>query len=332
MTTRFDNLFINNNKALQESKRNYAFDFIKGVLILLVILGHALQNHYHKTAWDNWLFNLIYSFHMPLFVMLSGFFFSSSLKLGIGDLMRKKFKRLLCPLLFWSSVVVIFSLCYSTHSFNSSLIKELYVLYTKDWFLICIFVLSVTYYIAIKNGLVIRLLLLLLWLLIYIFYKEIPGLGNCQIIRHTFSFGIGYLFSIYYKDIIKNSKIIISLISAVLILLGLNRLSFGYYIHYFPTWVSIYDGILSAILAFAILSSLYALGEKKKFLIYFGQNSLSLYVVHMVITQVFRITGWLQFEGVLHIVVVFSIYLFCSLTIIMLLSQIPHKYHYLFGL
>ena len=49
-------------------------DSLKGWLMLLVVMGHAIQ--YCMNAGEcesNYWWNLIYSFHMPAFMALSGF-------------------------------------------------------------------------------------------------------------------------------------------------------------------------------------------------------------------------------------------------------------------
>lgn len=45
-------------------------DALRGILILTVILGHALQHgdYYHRLPW-----NIIYSFHMAAFFAVSGY-------------------------------------------------------------------------------------------------------------------------------------------------------------------------------------------------------------------------------------------------------------------
>lgn len=53
--------------------RNSEFDVLKGILIILVILGHWLEyglgNYLNRVV-----FNYIYLFHMPLFILISGYF------------------------------------------------------------------------------------------------------------------------------------------------------------------------------------------------------------------------------------------------------------------
>jgi len=56
-----------------KKERIYLFDNMKALLILFVVFGHALEallKDYHA----EFLYLLIYSFHMPLFAFCSGFF------------------------------------------------------------------------------------------------------------------------------------------------------------------------------------------------------------------------------------------------------------------
>lgn len=47
-------------------------DSLKGWLMLLVILGHAIQSTFGVDCDSNHVWNLIYSFHMPAFMAISG--------------------------------------------------------------------------------------------------------------------------------------------------------------------------------------------------------------------------------------------------------------------
>ena len=48
-------------------------DRLKGLLIILVVLGHAIQEVLGGKCFDNHLWNIIYSFHMPAFMAVSGY-------------------------------------------------------------------------------------------------------------------------------------------------------------------------------------------------------------------------------------------------------------------
>ncbi|WP_347299688.1 acyltransferase family protein, partial [Clostridium perfringens] len=50
-------------------ERNLSFDFLKGFLILLVIVGHLLPG-----SADVGLRGAVYFFHMPLFLGVTGYF------------------------------------------------------------------------------------------------------------------------------------------------------------------------------------------------------------------------------------------------------------------
>ena len=52
-------------------KRDLSIDTLKGFLILLVILGHLIGSL--KFSWPG-VWNLIYTFHIPLFVLILGYF------------------------------------------------------------------------------------------------------------------------------------------------------------------------------------------------------------------------------------------------------------------
>lgn len=47
-------------------------DSLKGWLMILVIIGHAMQSLLLDGCNDNHVWNLIYSFHMPAFMAVSG--------------------------------------------------------------------------------------------------------------------------------------------------------------------------------------------------------------------------------------------------------------------
>lgn len=57
-----------------EIARDRTLDGLKFLLIMLVIIGHAIEPSRYSCSFSGILYSVIYSFHMPLFVMLSGMF------------------------------------------------------------------------------------------------------------------------------------------------------------------------------------------------------------------------------------------------------------------
>lgn len=88
---------INNIK-----KRNPMISIAKAIGIILMVIGHV----YDKQSWG---VHYIYMFHMPLFFVLSGWFFKNPQSLtNIVSIARKKFLGLYIPYLYWSIAFVLF--------------------------------------------------------------------------------------------------------------------------------------------------------------------------------------------------------------------------------
>ncbi|MFI3318918.1 MAG: acyltransferase family protein [Rikenellaceae bacterium] len=51
--------------------RNYAIDIAKAICIILVVIGHYQPSN--SPQWYLAIVNIIYSFHMPLFMFASGY-------------------------------------------------------------------------------------------------------------------------------------------------------------------------------------------------------------------------------------------------------------------
>lgn len=103
---------------MENKTRNNYWDIIKGLAIILVVIGHCIQygsgQSYidNRLFFDNPVFKIIYSFHMPLFIFVSGYFYESSLqKYSIKELIFKKLQAIAIPLISWGGVdFVIFLL------------------------------------------------------------------------------------------------------------------------------------------------------------------------------------------------------------------------------
>lgn len=84
-------------------KRIIWIDTLKGLAILLVIMGHVCQMRFPVSG--KWLANIIYSFHMPLFLFLSGLFARKAVeavdKRQVKSFIIKKTKQLLVPFIIW---------------------------------------------------------------------------------------------------------------------------------------------------------------------------------------------------------------------------------------
>ncbi len=105
---------MNNNSTThpsntgQSKKRIPYLDLLKCFAIVCVFLGHSVEQITGNDFWDNPIWSFIYSYHMPLFMLLCGYFFGSSLKLTPRELLRKKFMQLIVPSLSAFTIMYLF--------------------------------------------------------------------------------------------------------------------------------------------------------------------------------------------------------------------------------
>ena len=71
----------------------------------MVLWGHSIQYLQSVPFYENAVYRIIYSFHMPLFMMISGYFSISSMSLSLLTFIKKKGFQLLVPAVIWSIIV-----------------------------------------------------------------------------------------------------------------------------------------------------------------------------------------------------------------------------------
>ncbi|HEX3386607.1 MAG TPA: acyltransferase [Mucilaginibacter sp.] len=113
------------------AKRFENIDLLKGLLIILVMLGHILQG----SLSENFSRYLIYSFHMPVFVGISGFLFNSSKinSVSFKELLSKYLFRIIIP---WAIAVLVYDvITHWGHITPSDLIHSFPYPYYHLWFI-----------------------------------------------------------------------------------------------------------------------------------------------------------------------------------------------------
>ena len=103
--------------------RDLHVDGLRGLAVALVVLGHAAINpSFHKAyavgrvavggqwfdaaAFMNPIYNITYSFHMPLFAFVSGLLAARS-RLSGGKMLRRRFLSLMVPYFAWAGVAYV---------------------------------------------------------------------------------------------------------------------------------------------------------------------------------------------------------------------------------
>lgn len=107
-------------------------DNLKGILIILVVLGHFLEVCMGK-GFARYLYIMIYFFHMPLFVYCSGYFAKCS---GVGE---RVFKRLLFPYVIFQMLYILFERIVLKSDVEMQFSKPYWIL----WYLLAMIVWSI---------------------------------------------------------------------------------------------------------------------------------------------------------------------------------------------
>jgi fucose 4-O-acetylase-like acetyltransferase len=315
-------------------------DIIKAFAIFCVVWGHSVQYLYSSDFLSNKVFEFIYSFHMPLFMILSGYFFRSSLKLSFIKLLFKKFQQLILPIITWSILICLFTdvLVFSTlqNIFNTRIILLDFINIISDlfWFFKCVFLCYLISHIGlklIKNEFLASLIIMVLFLFIF------------QSITYGFKFLLPYfwvgIFLRKYFYIIDKYNIKSQNVTLILFAFLLYFWKGKYTIYFSPIpeiidfkTFSIYLGswkitLLRYLIGF--VGSLFFITfiknisnsnfQGKKYLTLIGRYTLEIYILQWLILQrgislwkVSYMNKWIfnfLFTPIISIVVIFSCYI-----------------------
>lgn len=279
--------------------RNLYIDIIKGLSIILVVFGHCIQYGNGKYFLDNGLYwndstmKIIYSFHMPLFMLISGYLFHKTLnKHQIKDIINNKLISLtpMIPfgILWFCCIKYIEKIKVDSTIGNIKLLIKCIV--TNFWFIWAIFFCSIIVIIVRKKFKDNIFIYLFIFLLLFF----VPTYLNSHLYCYMYPyFIIGYFSNKYNVEILlkkTNLKLIITLfILFITILQFYNYDSYIYTSHYFifgssnilkQLIIDIYRFIIGIIGSTLIITIIW--GNKfiinSKELAYLGKNSLGIYI------------------------------------------------------
>lgn len=168
-------------KTIQKKKRDISLDIAKGILIFLVVWGHSIQFGFgyeygeSYSCLKDWIFRMIYSFHMPLFMAISGYLFYYSNRKPFKKVMFSRLKSIGIPYLVYCTIMAIiliptvqmggeFFLFLNTYKsgfwflpsvlFNCMTVTVLTLISKKRQIIIALLLFSVTLYIIIPNDII----------------------------------------------------------------------------------------------------------------------------------------------------------------------------------
>lgn len=163
-------------------KNDYYYDNIKFILIFIVVVGHYCEK-YSQSVLLNGIFTFIYSFHMPLFIFLSGYFSKKIENQRIKDV-----KDLLVPYLV-IQILYFVILSFASPQYKWSLVLPI----GANWYLLGLFVwrMLAPYFLQTSNA-------LLYSVIIGLFVGLIPDINQILNLQRIFTylpfFVMGYMF------------------------------------------------------------------------------------------------------------------------------------------
>lgn len=278
-----------------KKNRNLIVDSLRGFGILLVVIGHLIQMKYDPLGYDsNIFFRLIYSFHMALFFVISGYCYKDK---GLINEVRQSIIRLILPFIFFYYVVSCrFDLVLFFSSFTSYLLNP----QLGFWFFFVLF--------FIRVGVSILLRFSLWWRCIFfiIYFVILYNLGTFYsahyIIFYTPIFLLGYLINIKIATLIRDAILnysknfllyIIGLCISIYLIVFIffysrNLMSQSIILFIFQKMILSIIGLLIVALIFIWLNQKIPLD----LIALIGRHTTAIYGLHLMFISTFEYIGW----------------------------------------
>lgn len=172
--------------------RDPFFDNAKFLLLVIVVFGHLLQPFIGEAGWVHDLYFTIYTFHMPAFILISGYF-AKSFAYKKSQQVRISFQKFILPYIFFQW---LYSLFYWPIGTEDTFTFQLHVPNWSLWFLISSFFWQLSLYffhkVPAKIGIPVSILLSLL-------VGYLPFIGRELTLQRTIVFLPYFVIGYYLK-------------------------------------------------------------------------------------------------------------------------------------
>lgn len=285
---------VKEEQALEENNLNSKkhllwIDLIKGIAVILVVIGHNLQD-------EMILFKIIYSFHVPLFFLISGYCFNIRELDTFSSIIKKKSIALLKPYYILGAISAII---YSIYINNSiTVLKTYYFCNRKQmggetpfntplWFLPCLFGVTILYYLLFKYT---KKLVTCIFVCVFAFIGYI--VKDKYFVPYSLDSGFYYLIFFatgnYLRNgkignVIRDTKISYAMISMIIFLSQIFTIiydiEFNAFFSFIYSFVLALSGIYICYYISKALSSR-SLNFLSRTISYLGKNSLLMMALH----------------------------------------------------
>lgn len=313
------NIFLMEKKG---NGRNLKLDSLKVFLIIVVILGHVIGNDNFDVV-NKCCRTFIYSFHMPLFILLSGYF--TKIK-NNNYIFWKDILKIGLPLCIFQGINILLIVL------NGGTVGKimLFIPYWTLWYLLSLIFWKIILQYSPNRLLNSPFLYLFIAIIVSIFSGLMPY-GRILSIQRTFNFFPFYLMGFYLQNrefIIPRFRmdkmLYIGMISIIMILIIFDlypqkqsillRGADNYGLYDIPSKIYL------LLCAFILTIAFYKLSKENRFLAYIGQNSLFYYLYHGLIIEyiLYPIIDYLGFPQSFLFMILYTLFI---IGVICLLSK-----------
>lgn len=271
--------------------RNSYFDNLKSLLIFSVVIGHLLPSFKGDIDFLETSYLFIYLFHMPLFVLISGYF---SKKYNSKGYINKLFVKLIIPyILFQVFYTAFYNYLGSNVEYNFATPRW------ALWFLVSLFSWNILLFIfaKLKYGIVIAFL-------ISILAGYAPFISAEYSLSRTLFFFPFFLIGYHLKEAhfmyLKQKRIMFAssllLILSLLLIhyLSLSELKFWLmgkrsYLELLPDTLEIawiYRTIIYIFIGFISISVLSLIPKRKNYFTRFGEFTFFTFILHLIFVKI----------------------------------------------
>lgn len=191
-------------------------NILRGIAFGLVLLGHSFPDagFGYINSYTEFSREYIYSFHMPLFFIISGFCMEpllSSQQIDIKSEVIKRSKRLLVPYLFYSYIVIIPKLMFNSYMYKKIELSTVWEILlgnsssTTLWYLWNLFMINMLF-LLISRLISKKQMWLLISLILYISYLLFPSFYFDRLLKYPIFYVLGIYVAEYFPAIKKQIR------------------------------------------------------------------------------------------------------------------------------
>lgn len=290
--------------------RNLWVDYAKAIGIILVVYGHVARGVFNAgIKIDQSLYELvdsvIYSFHMPLFFFLSGLFFTASMaKRDSVSLLRSKVDTILYPYVIWSllqgMVEVVLSHYLNGHTTTGEVFSLVWSPRAQFWFLyVLFFVFSLAILVYRRPVPIWCTGIFIGSVLFYFFGGLLPDVYLINMLNHTFVFFAAGVLANFFLDSMpgKKTRWLILFLTLFIISQWIFHIAMGLRYNNGTAFWLLPLSLIS--IGFIVFLAQWLTRYNWRWLAYLGQNSMTIYLVHIlagsgcrvILLKVFGITS-----------------------------------------